>query len=225
MEKYTEQRQKRREQRRKRQKRTGLGLTASRPLKSIPLTKGQGVKLAVVQPFSQREQIKPSFVSKRFPALCAIGLHLIAMLIATRYVVFQSQVIDDDQIMVEMFEAHQVQQRRRMRARTFKSIESPSTYPRNVLQSKPKITTTVEILRSESAFTVPQDAKSIGGIPTLDSKNIGTLGSAKRREVVVEGKPIQIASVIPQTGDHHMRQSSVCLSRMTHHLNYLTQTR
>lgn len=192
----TERKQELRERKRRRQKRTRLGLPASQPLKSIQFTQEQRVKIAAVQQVSNREQIKSSSASPRFPALCAIGLHLIAILIAVQF--FKSQVIEDDSITVEIFEAHQLPQRRRMPDHTFRRIEFPSTYPHNALQLKPRITFAVEVPLSESALTASQNTGPIGGFPTLALGDGNSLGNPGRRELVA--KPVKIAPVNPKTG-------------------------
>ncbi len=185
-----------RERKRRRQRRTGLGLPASQPLKSIPLTQGQRVKLAVAQKFSHIEQIKSSSVSLRFPAVCAIGLHFIAILIAIHF--FKSQVIDDDSITVEILEAHQLRQRYRRPAHTFRRIELPSAHPQRALRLRPKITFAVETPLSEPASTVSQNTESIGDYPTLALGDINAWGNSRRREVVA--KPVKIAPVIQKAG-------------------------
>ncbi len=194
----TEWKQEIRERKRRRQKRTRLGLPASQPLRSIQFTQEQRVKLAAVQQVSHREQIKSSPASPRFSALCAIGLHFIAIIIGIQFL--RSQVIDDDAIddpiMVEMLEA--LPQRRRMPAHTVRRIEFPSTYSHNSLQIKPKITFAVEVPLSESALTASQNTGSIGDFPTLAPGNGNTLGNRKRHEMVA--KPVRIAPAIPKTG-------------------------
>jgi TonB family protein len=196
----------------KHRKLAAAGLSPTAPLKTIVFSQEQKGAFAKVEPppsyLARREAEKSTLTPKRISALFALSLHLIAVLIGSYYIV-QNKNIDDDAIVVEIMEAHQVPQKRQMPRRVIQRIERPQSMRIQVPQVERPIATALKIPAGHTRFSLPQSDVPVTQLPTASTGDGQLRAPEIRRAPGVDGKQVKIASVIPAVNPQRIFNSSI----------------
>jgi len=143
--------------------------------------------VSAVQTTSHRKQGKRIMTHKRFSLLFSLGLHLIAAMLVTAYVV-QKTVIDDEPVQVNIVQAPTVPKpKHRMAPHVVKKMETPQIRVQTP-RLRQAITTAVEIPTRDARFTLPPGDTSVTAPPFLGDAGL-------ERKLLTEGHQAHIAVV------------------------------
>ena len=183
-------------------------MPASVPLKPLSLDGEQKDAIAALQRTANHTEGNQIVTSRRFGLLTSLGLHLIAALVATLYIV-QAPSVDDDAIIVELTKIRAAPKtKRRLPPRKIKSVTPPKSLRIRTTQLRRPTTTAVEIPSEDARFTIPGDNLSI---PT-DAPSDGGVSIAEGLDKnLVENYRAEIPSTMPKI---KLQRSTSILSKI-----------
>ncbi len=149
-----------------------------------------------------------ALTSKRFALLTSLGLHLIAALVATLYIV-QAANVEDDAVIVELTKVRAAPKaKRRLPPRKIKSVTPPKSLRIRTTQLRQPTTTAVEIPSEDARFTIPSDNLSIpAGVPSD-----GGVSIAERLDKnLAEDYRAEIPSTMPKL---KLQRSTLIISKL-----------
>ena len=203
---YLENGRYRRKKRAKRQRDIEAGRPADVALKAIALDPEQKKALSVLQAQLDDDQEGQLVTPKRLSVLISLGLHIIAALIGTLYIV-KTISIDDDAVIVDLMYTEAPKVPRRLPPREVKRIQiSPSRQVDAPRRQKP-VTTAVNLPQSDAWLTLPGDKLASVDDRELTDREAGLDADGLNRKLLADAHRAKIKSVIPDIDPHKSANS------------------
>ncbi len=172
------------------------GRTAEITLNTANLDPEQGAVFPTLRSQSVQEQDHKFATPKRLAILTSLGLHLIAALVGTLYIVNTAHV-DDDVIIVDLMHTKPPKTRRRLPPREVKRAQL--SYPRQTAEPRrPKLVTTAVRLPQSDAWLILAGDK----LSSVDTREISDGSTALdtdklNKQLFSSAQHARIKSVIP----------------------------